>query len=96
MKTSKHAKLRIKERTSFNHEERRNLFRNALDKGKSLNQLQEGEIKDFIQRLQNIRHCKVKLYLNYVFIYSKNSKILYTMYKLPDYLLDEKENTIII
>ena len=60
MKLSNHSKQRMKERTDYNHKDRRTLFRNALDKG-------------------------------YIFIYSKNSKRLYTMYKLKDKYLEGSE-----
>lgn len=33
MKLSKHSKLRMKERTEFNHNERKRLFRDALNNG---------------------------------------------------------------
>ncbi len=82
MKISNHAKMRMRERTEFNHQERKRLFRNALDKGKSLQDIEDDKIKQFVEKIEK-RNCKVKLYLGYVFIYSKHSKQLYTMYKLP-------------
>ena len=90
MKISNHAKMRIRQRTNLNHQERRRLFRHALDKGKSLNEIKNEDVRTFVENIQR-SNCKVKLYLNYVFIYSKNKKQLYTMYKLPHHL-EEKEN----
>lgn len=89
MKTSKHSRMRMRERTDLNHNERRMLFRNALDKGKSKQEIKNPEIRDFISKKD--RHCKVKLYNDYIFIYSKVSKQLYTMYKLPNNLLGKEE-----
>lgn len=85
MKLSQHGKIRMRERTNLNHKERKVLFRKALDYGLSINNIKDGAIKDYLKAREN--NCKIKLYNNYVFIYSKNGKQLYTMYKLPDNLL---------
>ena len=87
MKVSNHAKLRIRERTDLNHHERKNLFRNALKKGKNPQNIKDGKIRKYLESKQN--NAKVKLYLNYVFIYSKNNKRLYTMYEIPRELKEE-------
>lgn len=84
MKLSKHSKKRIRERTELNHKERRQMFRNALDNGKSLQDIKDEKIKKYIKDRSN--NCKIKLYKGYLFIYSKNNHILYTMYKLPNEL----------
>lgn len=89
MKLSKHSKIRLRERTNFNHSERRQLFRNALQNGESLQQIKDEKIKRFI--VSKSRNCKIKLYRGYLFLYSKNSHQLYTMYKLPN-LEEGKEN----
>ena len=81
MKVSNHAKLRIRERTDLNHHERKNLFKSALEKGKSPQDIKDERIRRYLESKQ--RKAKVKLYLDYVFVYSKNNKQLYTMYKLP-------------
>lgn len=89
MKTSKHSRIRMCERTEYNHSDRRMLFRNALDNGKSIQDIKTKEVRDFISRKS--KNCKIKLYKDYVFIYSKCSKQLYTMYRLPDDLLGKEE-----
>ena len=83
MKISNHAKMRIRERTDLNRSERKKLFRMALDKGQSLQDIKNEEVAKFVEHVQEKGNCKVKVYLNYIFIYSKNRKLLYTMYKLP-------------
>lgn len=88
MKISKHAQQRMRERTNWNHKERRNLFKQALIKGKSPLQIKDERIRNYMIGKKN---CKVKLYKDYIFIYSKNSHQLYTMYKLPSELGDDKE-----
>lgn len=88
MKLTLHSKVRIRERTNLNHKERNNLFRLALMKGKSIAEIKNEKIKQFLMSKKN---CKVKLYKDYVFIYSKNSHRLYTMYKLPEKLREEKD-----
>ena len=87
MKLSYHSKKRMIERTNFNHKERRNLFRLALLHGKSADKIKDEKIRNFMNSKQN---CKVKLYQGYIFIYSKNSHQLYTMYKLPERLINNE------
>ncbi len=86
MKISKHARMRMIERTNLNHKERRTLFREALDNGKSIQDVKDNKIKGFLISKKN--NCNIKLYKDYVFIYSKNSKQLYTLYRLPSELLE--------
>lgn len=81
MKLSQHSKIRMRQRTELNHKARRHFFREALDKGKSLAEIQNEDLKKYIMSKQN---CKVKIYKDYIFLYSKNTKRLYTMYKLPE------------
>lgn len=88
MKLSKHSKTRIIERTTVRNNKVA-FFRNALLKGKSPGEMKDGKVKNFL--LSKTKNCKVKLYKNYVFVYSKNSKQLYTLYKLPDRFLEEGE-----
>lgn len=88
MKLSQHAKVRMKQRTNLNHQERRILFRQALDKGKSPNDIKNKKLKEY---LESKSKCKVKLYKGYVFIYSKTTTKLYTMYPIPQELLEEGE-----
>ena len=82
MKLSKHSKLRMRERTPFNSDERRKLCREALDYGKSLNQIEDKKLKNYIW--SKSRYCKIKVYKGYMFLYSKNSHQLYTMYEIPE------------
>ena len=81
MRLTKHSKQRIKQRTSLNRREQKRLFRLALNNGKSAGQIEDEKLKKYIERKSKI--CKAKVYKDYVFIYSKNGKSLYTMYKLP-------------
>lgn len=85
-KISNHAKLRMRERTELNHKERVKLFNNALSNGKSINDISDKKLKEFLLSKPN---CKIKLYNGYIFIYSKNSKRLYTMYKLPEKFINK-------
>lgn len=82
MKISNHGRKRMKERTNLNHKERRHLFRKALDKGKNVQDIKDEDVKRYVRNREN--NCKIKLYDDYLYIYSKNSKRLYTMYRLPE------------
>lgn len=86
MKISVHANMRMRERTPWNHKQRRNLFKEALTKGKNIQDIKDERIRKFVKSKQH--NCKTKLYLDYLFIYSKNNKQLYTMYHLPDEFLN--------
>ena len=84
MKISKHAMMRMRERTGLNHKNRRGMFRRALDKGKNIQDIKNKEVRGFVKCKQ--KRCMIKLYEDYLYIYSKYSKQLYTMYKLPEEL----------
>lgn len=90
MRLSQHSKLRMRQRTNLNHNERRQLFKLALQHGESVKEIKDKKIKEYLAPKQRY-NSKIKLYQNYVFIYSKNSKRLYTMYKLPKEFLKEGE-----
>ena len=68
------------ERTNFNHQERKSLFKQALLNGKSPTDVKDDKLRRFMMSKKN---CKVKVYKDYIFIYSKNSHQLYTLYQLP-------------
>lgn len=83
-KVSRHASMRMKERTPFNHKERRRLFREALKHGYNAQDIKDPNLKGYM--LSKKGRAYVKLYKGYIFIYSKNTKHLYTVYPLPEYL----------
>lgn len=87
MKLSHHSKIRLRERTNLNHKERRKIFKEALQNGLSPDKVKDKKTRDYMNSKN--RHCKVKLYKGYIFLYSKNSHQLYTMYELPE-LEEEK------
>lgn len=79
----------MRERTEYNHKERIKLFRKALDEGKSLQEIEDKMVKSYVARKEKM--CKIKLYEDYLFIYSKNSHQLYTMYKLPEEMVGKEK-----
>jgi len=86
MRLSKHSKQRIKERTNIKRKSRERFFRLALDRGLSLGEaINKNYDKAIINYLKSKSKIgKAKIYNNYIFIYSKNNKTLYTMYEIPD------------
>lgn len=82
MKLSKHSIERMRERANVSrHQE--NFFRNALRYGKDISQITDEKLKRKLQgRIKY--NSTLKVYKNYVFIYSRNSHQLYTMYSLED------------
>lgn len=90
MKLSKHSKKRMRERTNFNHKERLILFKNALKHGGNWKNSKNEKLVKYLMNKETWK-SQVKLYKGYVFIHSRNSKLLYTMYKLPDEFNDTKE-----
>ena len=93
MKLSNHSKLRMKQRTELNHKERMQLFKNALKYGGNWKNNKNEELVKYLTS-KEIWKSQVKLYKGYVFVHSRNSKQLYTMYELPDKYktIKEKEN----
>ena len=79
----------MRERTEYNHKERIKLFRKALDEGKSLQEIEDKNVKSYVASKEKM--CKIKLYKDYLFIYSKNSHQLYTMYKLPEGMVGKEK-----
>ena len=88
MKISKHGKLRIIERAGISTNQMQ-FYRNAIRNGIAPKNMKEGKIRNYL--IKKMYYCKVKLYKGYVFIYSKNRKQLYTMYKLPKELGSEED-----
>ena len=86
MKLTKHSRKRIKERTNIKKRGQERFFRLALNRGISLGQARQLKLdKVVIEYLRKLnRGQSVKIYNDYVFIYCKNSKRLYTMYKCPE------------
>lgn len=86
MKLTKHSRKRIKERTHIKKRGQERFFRLALNRGISLGQARKLKLdKVVIEYLKKLnRGQQVKIYNDYVFIYCKNSKRLYTMYKCPE------------
>ena len=83
MKLSQHSKVRMNERTELNPKNYKEFFISALRHGKSAGHLKDGKLKKYLLNKENTGKCKAKYYKGYIFIYSKNSHRLYTMYELP-------------
>lgn len=86
MKLTKHSRERIKERTNIKKRGQERFFRLALNRGISYGQAKKMKLdKVVVEYLKKLnRGQQVKIYNDYVFIYCKNSKRLYTVYKAPD------------
>ena len=50
MKLSKHSKIRMRQRTNLNYQERKGLFRKALDYGKSPDDIHDEKLKKFLEK----------------------------------------------
>lgn len=82
MKLSKHSKLRMKERAGICANQKA-FYKNALRKGISAGETKDERLRNYLLSKEN-NHTKAKIYKGYVFLHSKNSKQLYTVYKLSD------------
>lgn len=82
MKLSRHSKERMKERANVMANQTA-FFRNALDNGLSPEQVEDKVLKQRLKSREKY-NSRVKFYKGWVFVYSKNSKQLYTMYKLEE------------
>lgn len=84
MKLSNHSKDRMRERVGIKSKAiQENFFRNALIKGLSPEQVEDDTLKMRLKSREKY-NSKVKYYKGWVFVYSRNSHRLYTMYKLED------------
>lgn len=86
MKLSKHSKIKMKERANLKSSEKLKMYKMALRNGKRVGEIKNERIKSYLAPKQKF-NSRIILYQNYVFVYSKNSKQLYTMYKLPENLI---------
>ena len=75
--------------TFLEGKERRKLFKDALTYGKSYGSISDERIKNYLLSKET-NHSRAKLYKGYIFIHSKNSKQLYTMYELPEKFRGDK------
>lgn len=89
MKYTLHSQQRIKQRTGVRYQQRKKLFREALNKGISAGNTNNEFLRNYL--LNKERHSKVKYYKGYVFIYSKSGR-LFTMYEVPDHIKKGIEN----
>lgn len=88
MKITKHASQRFEERTDIDKSNQKQFFRGALTHGKSASQISNEVLRKYLLQLESTG-SKVKLYKGYIFIHSKNKKTLYTMYKVPEEILEK-------
>lgn len=89
MKISHHATLRMTERANIDKKNQKQFFRGALNHGKSYGDIGNETIKNHLKSLESTG-CKAKLYKGYIFIHSRSGKTLYTMYKVPEKLLERR------
>jgi len=87
MKLSHHAKLRMTERTGIPRKNQKQFYMSALKNGKSIGNMKECKLRNYMIQLESTG-CKVKYYKGYMFIYSRNSHRLYTMYKVSENYYD--------
>lgn len=84
MKLSKHSRERLKQRANIKSQKiQDNFFRNALRNGITPEQVEDEQLKLKLKSREKY-NSKVKYYKGWVFVYSKNSHQLYTMYKLEE------------
>lgn len=86
MKLTKHSRQRIKERSHIKKRGQERFFRLALTRGIGVEQARKLKLdKVVIEYLKKLnKRQSAKIYNDYVFIYCKNSKRLYTVYKCPE------------
>lgn len=90
MKITNHANIRMKERVKLNRKERKEMFRLALRLGQAPYNIKNNpELRQYLYSKEN-RRMRVKLYKDYIFVYTKRSKRLVTMYELSSKFLEEK------
>lgn len=91
MKLSRHSKQRMREKANLKSNEMMTMYKMAMKHGKRVGEIKDEKIKSYLAPKQKF-NSRIVLYNGYVFVHSKNSKQLYTMYKLPEYLIKEERN----
>jgi len=89
MRLSKHSKIKMRERANLKSNEKLRMYKLALKHGKRVGEIKNEKLKSYLAPKQKF-NSRIIVYQGYVFVHSKNSKQLYTMYKLPEGLGDEK------
>lgn len=83
MKLSRHSKQRMMERANVSRNQEK-FFKNALQYGLSIEQIKDEKLKKELKNREKW-NSRIKVYKGYVFVYSRNSHQLYTLYKLEGY-----------
>ena len=91
MKLSKHSKQRMREKAGLKSNEMMKMYKMAMKHGKRVAQIKDQTIKSYLAPKQKF-NSRIVLYNDYVFVHSKNSKQLYTIYKLPKEMIKDEED----
>ena len=84
MKLSKHSRNRLQQRVGIKSKGiQDNFFKNALMYGTKPEQIEDIKLRNYLKSKRRY-NSEIKLYKGWVFVYSKNSHQLYTMYKLEE------------
>lgn len=97
MKLTSHSRIRLRERIDVRKSQQKQFFKRALMYGKCEHDFENNEkVYKYLLNLQRKRNCQVKVYKGYIFIHSKVSKTLYTVYEIPENIKKEiiKKNRI--
>ena len=89
IKNSAHSYERAKERTNIPKRRIKQMMKQASISGVAYGNLPNGPIKDYIGTKGNSK--RVKVYMNHVFIFAKNSTACITMYPLDQELIDAQK-----
>ena len=79
-KNSSHSYLRAIQRCEWDKFTAKRMMKNASRYGKSYQNLEDGELKDFLKRKQDKTNRRVKYYSGYIFVFARNSTKCITVY----------------
>lgn len=98
-KISKHAQNRIKERVNEEYSSESKLFKTAIKEG-NIKECYSGIFYDYLYK-KSLRGKKIVVYNDYIYIMTKNNKVLITVYPVPpcflpteQYLISKEQSNI--
>jgi len=89
VKNTKHSYVRARQRTDLNKKQIKNLMKEAQRSGKCPYNFPEGPIRNYL--LSKGNHKRIKVYKDYVFVFSKTSTSCITLYPLKPELKQKQK-----
>lgn len=92
LKQTNHSQVQMSKRLLVdNNLVKSRLMRDASEKGMSPSEIKNKRVREYLQR-REVQGKRIKLYCGVIFVFSKNSNLCITCYKLPQSIVDNETN----